>query len=96
MHEATTLPVQSRLEPCRAAVEVTKMLFQIAAICKPARCRHSCKSEEVAGNHQHSRRRRRENQLRASCGSLHGELLGDRAAPGNAHDMHALVTEYVQ
>jgi len=27
---------------------------------------------------------------------LHGELLGDRAAPGNAHDMHALVAEYVQ
>src|SRR6266404_2525021 len=51
MHKATKLLVQSRLDPCRAPVEATKVLFQIAAICKPAWCRHSCESEEVARNH---------------------------------------------
>src|SRR5882757_2383145 len=96
MHEATNLLVQSWLDTCRASVEATKVFLQIAAIRKSAWCRHSRERAEITGNHQHPRCGRRENQLGAPCGSLYGELLSDRATPGNAHDMHALVPEYVQ
>src|SRR5258708_10541115 len=96
MHEATKLLVQSRLDTCRTSGEATKVFLQIAAIRKSAWCRHSRERAEITGNHQHSRCGRRENQLRAPCGSLYSELLSDRAAPRNAHDMHALVPHYVQ
>src|ERR1700756_3056183 len=93
MHKAAKLLEQGRLDSRPAAVETAKVLFQVTAICKPAWRRHFGERGELAGNHQHSSRSRRQNQLLAPCRSLHGELLGDRAAPGNAHDMDAIVTE---
>src|ERR1700747_150101 len=96
MHEATELLEQSALDPRRSAIEIAKMLFQVAAIRKPAWRRHLGESAEITRNHQHSRRRSCENQLLAPCRSLHGELLGDRTAPGNAHDMDALGAERIE